>query len=84
MYINYEYLNRIGINPLDKANVFLIMTNIKNYWSSSKVKNEKMKKIKSKLYKFSLIATGRKTKWMNVANVIAFVVYVYVLGLKNS
>ena len=82
--INYEYLNRIGINPLDKANVFLIMANIKNYWSSSKVKNEKMKKIKSKLYKFSLIATGRKTKWMNVANVIAFVVYVYVLGLKNS
>ena len=82
--INYEYLNRIGIDPLDKGKVFLIITNIKNYWSSSKVKNNDMKKIKKEVYKYSLIATGRKTKWMNVANVIAFVIYIYVIGLKSN
>jgi len=82
--INYEYLNRIGIDPLDKGKVFIIITNIKNYWSSSKVKNNDMKKIKKEVYKYSLIATGRKTKWMNVANVIAFVIYIYVIGLKSN
>jgi len=84
MIINYEYLNRIGIDPLDKAKVILIINNIKNYWSSSKVKNHDMKKIKKELYRYSLVATGRKTKWMNVANVIAFVVYAYTIGLKNT
>jgi len=82
--INYEYLNRIDISPLDKSKIFLIITNIKNYWSSSKVKNEDMVKIKKELYKLSLVATGRKTKWMNTANVIAFVIYIYVMGLKNT
>jgi len=82
--INYEYLNRIEIDPLDKSKIFIIITNIKNYWSSSKVKNTDMKHIKEKVYKYSLISTGRKTKWMNVANVIAFVIYIYITGLKNT
>jgi len=82
--IDYEYLNRIDINPLDKTQVLLIITNLKNYWSSSKVKNPEMEKIKKYLYKVSMLATGRKTSWMNVANVIAFTVYVYVFALKIS
>ena len=82
--LNYEYLNRIEIEPLNKTKIFLIITNIKNYWSSSKVKNHEMKKIKEQVYKYSLISTGRKTKWMNVANVIAFVIYIYTVGLKNT
>jgi hypothetical protein len=82
--IDYEYLNRIDINPLDKSNVLLIISNLKNYWSSSKVKNPKMDEIKKYILKLSYIATGRKTSWMNVANTIAFTVYIYVFGLKNT
>lgn len=82
--LNYEYLNRLGINPLDKTKIYLIITNIKNYWSSSKVKNKDMDNIKKTLFKTFVKATGRKTKWMIVADVIAFIVYVYSLALKKT
>ena len=82
--VNYEYLNRIGVDPLSKSNVFLMISNIKNYWSSSKVNVPDMKHMKKDLYKYSLLATGRKTKWMNVANSIAIVIYIYVLAIKNT
>jgi len=80
--INIEYLQRYDINIEDRSNIPKALVMIKNYWSSSKVKNEKMTAIKKYLLNYASICTGKRTKWILVTLVIAFVLYVFLRSLK--
>jgi len=80
--IDIDYLQRIDeINNIE-TRLPIILVKIRNYWSSSKVKNDKMKAIKKYLYHLAIRCTGKKTSWLASALAIAFAVYVFLRSLK--
>jgi len=82
MLIDIEYLQRYDININDKTKLPKMLIMIKNYWSSSKVNNENMKKIKAYLNSLATVCTKKKTKWLITSLVIAYVTYVFLRSMK--
>lgn len=82
--ISFEYLQRLNINISDRSNIPESLTLLKNYWSSSKVKNEKMDDIKRYLRDMALVLTGRRTKWLITTLVLSFTLYVYLRSMKKN
>ncbi len=84
LLIDIEYLQRYDINISDKSKLPKMIVMIKNYWSSSKVNNEDMKKIKSFLSNMAVMCTKKKTKWLITSLVIAYVTYIFLRSMKLS
>ena len=84
LLIDIEYLQRYNINMNDKSKLPKMLVMIKNYWSSSKVNNEEMKKIKAFLSNMATVCTKKKTKWLITSLVIAYVTYVFLRSMKTS
>jgi len=84
LLIDIEYLQRYDININDKSKLPKMLVMIKNYWSSSKVNNEEMKKIKAFLANMAVVCTKKKTKWLITSLVIAYVTYVFLRSMRIS
>lgn len=83
MVINYEYLMRNNISLSNRENIPRALIMVRNYWSSSKVKNKDMVKIKNELKKLCKICTGKRTTWLLITLSIAYVTYVFLRALKK-
>ena len=81
--ISYTYLNKLNLNVNDKKNLTKVITAVKFYWSSSKVKNEDMADIKSKVNELVNIFTARKTKWVITTYTLAYILYVFLRSIKK-
>jgi len=56
---------------------------LKGYWSSSSVKDPKLKHTKGLLTKYTKHATGKKTKWMITTVAIGVMCYIFVLAVAK-
>ena len=82
--ISLDYLQRINLNIRDRKYIPKALVLIKNYWSSSKVKNPTMEEIKKYFREKSFKCTGKKTSWLLVSLSIAVVVYIFLRSLKQG
>jgi len=82
--ISLDYLQRINLNIRDRKYIPKALVLIKNYWSSSKVKNPTMEEIKKYFREKSFKCTGKKTSWLLVSLSIALVVYIFLRSLKQG
>jgi hypothetical protein len=82
--VNFEYLQRININPYDRTKIPEIIVKIRQYWSSSKVNNKDMKEVKKYLQRKVRDCTKRTTSWFTAAVANAFVVYLMLRIYKND
>jgi len=79
-----EYLQRINLNIEQRENIYKAISLIKNYWSSSKVKDPEMKEIKNYFNKLAFTCTGKKTSWLLVSLAIGIITYIFLMSLKKS
>jgi len=84
IYINLEYLQRWNVNISDRSTIPKALVMVRNYWSSSKVKNKDMDEIKNYLRRMAKVCTGKRTSWLVNSLSIAFVTYVFLRMLKND
>ena len=80
---SFQYLVRIDINIEDRRNLSEALVSIKQYWSSSKVKNENMDKVKEELFDLAHRSTGRKTGWLLTSLLLSFITYTFLRSLKK-
>ena len=79
-----EYLQRININIKKREYIPKATVLIKNYWSSSKVKDPEMKEIKTYFQQLAFTCTGKKTGWLLVSLAIGIITYIFLMSLKQE
>jgi len=81
--ISLEYLQRLNLNIEKREYIPKAITNIKNYWSSSKVTVSRMKDIKDYIKELAYQCTGKKTSWLLVSLTIGYITYIFARSLKK-
>lgn len=81
---NLEYLQRLNINIKKREYIPKAIVLIKNFWSSSKVKDPKMKEIKAYFQNLAFKCTGKKTSWLLVSLSIGIIAYIFLISLKQE
>lgn len=80
--LNVIYLQRMNININDLRNIGTIISLVKNYWSSGRVTDQRVKNIKRYLIIFARNTTGVKTNWFTTTLAISFILYIQIKSLK--
>lgn len=75
---NIEYLYVTKMYPPYDKSVTPMLKHLKNYWSSSKVKEPKVKEVKEELYRITKEVTGKNTRWVVVSTSIIVIIYLFV------
>jgi len=73
-----SYLRVRNITSDYNKHVIEIMEYLKNYWSSSSVKNKEIKKTKKYLFDLTNQATGKRTKWLLSTISISVMLYIFI------
>jgi len=81
--ISFNYLQRNNINIENREEIPKALIAVRFYFSSSKVENKEMDKIKKFLYKEVKKATGRNTKWYLITVTLSYILYVFLRSLKK-
>lgn len=84
MLVSFNYLDRTGVNIEQREQLPKATINVRFYWSSSKVVNEKMAEVKKYLVEKARECTGRKTSWLLAALSIAYVLYIFLRSAKKE
>ena len=78
-----SYLRTKNITSDYNKHIYDIINYMKGYWSSSSVKNKKIDNAKKYLNKLTIVATGKKTKWVVSLLTIAVLMYIFIRSLKR-
>jgi hypothetical protein len=79
--IYYLYIGKLY--PPYSDRMVAVIKFLKNYWSSSSLKDKKMNETKVKLIAFVKEATGIKTSWILTSTAIILAIYIYVLAIVD-
>jgi hypothetical protein len=79
--IYYLYIGKLY--PPYSDRMVAVIKFLKNYWSSSSLKDKKMNDTKVKLIALVKEATGIKTKWILTSTAIILAIYIYVLAIVD-
>lgn len=76
-----NYINSKGINSDYNSHIMTILKYMKNYWSSSSVKEKDVIHIKSYLKKQVQKATKKKTNWVLAATSVGVLLYIFLRSI---
>jgi len=79
--IYYLYIGKLY--PPYSDRMVAVIKFLKNYWSSSSLKDVKMNETKKKLIALVKEATGIKTSWILTSTAIILAIYIYVLAIVD-
>jgi len=82
--INMEYLQRMNVSISNRANIPNALVLLRNYWSSSKVKNKDMDTVKKYFKKVLRKCMTVKTSWVISSLIIIIVIYMFLRMLKQN
>lgn len=79
-----SYLRIKNITSEYNKHMLDIMEYLKNYWSSSSVKNKEIKKTKKYLFNLTNQATGKRTKWLLSTISISVMLYIFIRSVHRK
>ena len=81
---NIEYLYITKMQPPYDKRIVTVVQQLRGYWSSSKVKDKHVLKVKKDLMIISKKATGRNTRWLLVTISLVIPIYIFLRAVTKD
>jgi len=79
-----SYINSKGINTDYNSRIVEILKHMKNYWTSSSVKDKEIRVTKDNISKIVVKATNKKTKWLVAITTVGVMLYIFLRALMKN